>query len=88
MIRMRVTFSAPFPRCFDSREQFNEWLKCARMAAPLHGLSVCSDCTPRYQYHMVRLHRCENPHVQFDENHEPFVPPDEQDLSPPSDQDR
>ena len=77
-----VAFSSSVPLCFDSRRQFEEWKATARMAPPPEGMSVCGDCTAKYQKLMLKEGRCENPHVRFDSTGEPILPHHTHHLKP------
>lgn len=55
----------PFPRCFDSKEQYVAWVACARASHPKPGHSYCEDCTPKYQKQMIEERRCKFPGTTF-----------------------
>ena len=55
-----------FPKCFESLEQFEEWLRMARKSSPNSPfLSFCVDCTISYKRKMLEENRCEHPETQF-----------------------
>lgn len=55
----------PFPRCFDSKEQYVLWVAAARSSHPTAGHSYCEDCTPAYQARMISSYRCQFPGTTF-----------------------
>lgn len=60
-----------FPKCFDSKKQFNDWQQAMLQAkTTLYNCWVCTDCTPQYQKKMIDAKRCENPHVKFKKEYE------------------
>lgn len=44
------------PRCFDTQQQFNDWLHLARTAR--EQASPCGDCSRRYKHDMTQAKRC------------------------------
>ena len=51
-----------YPKCFDSREQYESWLEFERDQAktlPIRRFA-CRDCTPEYQRKMTIEKRCVN----------------------------
>ena len=60
---MRLEFEGPYPRCFNSLEEFKAWVKAARGSSPRAGF--CTDCTKEYQGRMIKEGRCQYPEVEF-----------------------
>ena len=60
---MKLEFEGPYPRCFDSKEQFKAWVSAARGSSPRAGF--CTDCIKDYQEKMVQQGRCQYPEVEF-----------------------
>lgn len=52
------------PHCFNSDEQFIEWVRLARSSHPGPG-GYCTDCPPAYQARMIRERRCGYPGTLF-----------------------
>lgn len=56
--------SSSYPRCFENRAQFIDWVHAARVANP--GPSgYCVDCTLEYKEKMLKADRCTYPAVMF-----------------------
>ena len=52
------------PRCFDSREHFDQWRYLEHISNA--GMSRhCTDCLPAYQQRMKLEGRCEHPLTRF-----------------------
>lgn len=50
-----------FPKCFDSREQYEEWLEQETIAHTMpFRRNICEDCTLEYKSAMVLSSRCVN----------------------------
>lgn len=54
----------PFPRCFDTRRQYELWVEAARRSHP-GGSSYCTDCSAEYQRRMIACQRCAHPSTTF-----------------------
>ena len=54
-----------FPLCFESREQYAEWLEMARVSHPAAGHGFCNDCKAEFKEKMLAERRCEFPEVRF-----------------------
>jgi hypothetical protein len=53
------------PRCFDSEEQWRNWVDAA-LAVPWGTADdYCIDCTPTYQHQMKAEKRCAHPKTTF-----------------------
>src|SRR5262249_1665332 len=62
------------PLCFDSDEQWKEWVAAARQVrgfsnAVHKGINHCEDCTAQYAEKMRACGRCEHPEVEFKGRH-------------------
>lgn len=57
------------PPCFETQEQFDEWLEAAEEVARLAGdpdpVNYCTDCTPEYKAQMLSEGRCGFVRVKF-----------------------
>jgi len=62
----------PFPRCFDSRRQYELWVEAARRSHP-GGSSYCADCAVEHQQRMVASQRCAHPRVTFHVDGDGFI---------------
>lgn len=52
------------PSCFDSDEQYLEWLGLCRLSEHDPN-NHCHDCSADYQYDMMKAGRCEHPETRF-----------------------
>lgn len=46
-----------YPRCFDSRKEYDSWRESARMCG--ESCNICHDCTSAYRYEMQLQGRCD-----------------------------
>lgn len=57
------------PPCFETQEQYDEWLEAAEEVARLAGdpdpVNYCTDCTPEYKAQMLSEGRCGFVRVKF-----------------------
>ena len=55
------------PPCFDSVEQYREWMWANRNVESFTGIksNYCNDCLPGYQARMISESRCNHPKVSF-----------------------
>jgi hypothetical protein len=55
-----------YPACFESQQQYDDWLKADRLIyAKIRDTAFCIDCTPSYATAMRSQGRCEHPEVKF-----------------------
>lgn len=71
----RVAYAGKFPACFESQEQYNQWIEAARSAKACmpYIMQACADCTPEFKQRMEACGRCENRHVEFKEDDDGFL---------------
>jgi len=63
----------PKPACFDTDEQYQEWLAAAHNVKALGGKftsDYCTDCTPEHKAKMECAGRCAFPGTKFVRNQE------------------
>jgi hypothetical protein len=66
MRKVTVRYEGLKPKCFDSNEQYKQWIDLARQSGPIPSqVKACIDCNPKFQAEMNSVQRCENPFVQF-----------------------
>lgn len=53
-----------FPRCFDTRRQYELWVEAAHRSS-LGRNSYCTDCTAEHQRRMGAQRRCGHPATAF-----------------------
>lgn len=55
-----------FPKCFNSKKEYNTWLMHEQEAHTVPRRFVCRDCTAEYQAKMRELGRCYIPLVRVE----------------------
>lgn len=60
-IKNNVEQNGGYPSCFDSKEEYESWLKHEKIVhtEPVRNL-ICEDCTACFQRQMRRENRCVN----------------------------
>jgi hypothetical protein len=66
MRKVTVQYEGSKPKCFDTHDQYRQWVYLARQSGNVPSqLKACIDCNPNFQAKMISARRCENPFVQF-----------------------
>ena len=50
-----------FPACFSELKFYRNWIATMPSCPDRDHATICTDCTPRYQFAMKRAGRCTNP---------------------------
>lgn len=60
-----VIEEGPHPQCFNSADEYHQWLFLLQLSRENIRVGFCIDCTPEYKMQMMREDRCEHPETQF-----------------------
>lgn len=55
----------PYPPCFNSSDEYYQWVYLLRLSGENMRVGFCFDCTPTYKMEMMRNDRCTHPETQF-----------------------
>ena len=53
------------PMCFQSRDQYKDWIHLMRQSPRPRDTGYCYDCTPEFKAEMMECGRCEHPETRF-----------------------
>jgi hypothetical protein len=57
--------AGPYPDCFDSSDDYQQWLFLLQLSNENMRVGYCFDCTPRYKLEMLSEGRCAHPETKF-----------------------